>query len=73
MTLREEGWRGPLLPAGYKSLVSLILANPEWEGRSPRHVVQAALLEFATQAEIEEAGLLKDADRLKKTFADESW
>jgi len=51
-SLRNSGWRPPLLPGVYQDLAFAILGRPEFEGMPTRTVIEAALKAFATADEL---------------------
>lgn len=56
-SIRNSGWRAPLLPKEFAQLTSLIGQRKEYQGQSLRVVVQAALMAHATPEEKAKAGL----------------
>jgi hypothetical protein len=55
--LRRTGWRPSPLPKWCKDLAAEILKRPEFEGASSREVLEVALKAFATDKELDDAGL----------------
>lgn len=55
--LRRTGWRPSPLPQWCKDLAAEILKRPEFEMASSREVLEVALKTFATDKELDDAGL----------------